>query len=166
MTYYSIAGSSRLDSEEIVSRLEKLRALKDEETFVVYRVRNGEEIESFDERSEAEEFISDEDYDPERVKVRAQAQELDSDDAEELEELERINADGESIFSDWGSITVTREYEVDAEEYGKEYIGNNYGTRSDLYSALDGYIDFEQLGRDLLENVEGGDIAGYTYVDL
>lgn len=168
MTYYTIAGQGSLDSDEIVSRLNELRELRDEKTFVVFRVRNGEEIEKFDDLDEAEQFISDEDYDPERVQVRADARELDDDEAEELEELEQIDDEGSGIFSDWGSIIVQRESEVDAEDYAREYIRDNYLTSlsRDLFNALEDYVNFRDLGDSLLEDVEGGEIAGYNYVYL
>ena len=97
-------GDSFIDSEDVVSRLEKLRNKRDELTFIVYRVRNDETIETFDNKNEADEFVDEEDYDPERVKVRMTSKGLDDDDEEELSDLEIIDRDGSDIFSDWGSI--------------------------------------------------------------
>ena len=113
-------GDSFIDSEDVVSRLEKLLNKRDELTFIVYRVRNDETIETFDNKDDADGFVDKEDYDPERVKVRMTSKGLDSDDEEELSDLETIDRDGSNIFGDWGSITVQLESDVDTEEYARE----------------------------------------------
>lgn len=160
------AGDSYIDSEDVVSRLEELRNERDELTFIVYRVRNDETIETFDNKNEADEFVDEEDYDPERVKVRMTSKGLDDDDEEELSDLETIDRDGSDIFSDWGSITVQLESNVDEEDYAREYLSNNYSDRDGLLGRLDGYINYGSLGEDLLEDAEGGEINGYNYVYL
>ena len=159
-------GDSFIDSEDVVSRLEKLRNKRDELTFIVYRVRNDETIETFESRSDADSFVDAEDYDPDRVKVRMTSKGLDGEDEDELNELERIDRDGSDNFSDWGDITVQLESNIDAEDYAREYVRDNYNDREGLLSRLDGYINFDGLGEELLEDVEGGEIGGYNYLYL
>ena len=160
-------GDSFIDSEDVVSRLEKLRNKRDELTFIVYRVRNDETIETFDNKPDADEFVDAEDFDPERVKVRMTSKGLDSDDSDELDELDRIDREGSDIFSDWGDITVQLESNIDAEDYAREYVRDNFSTRnSDAYSFVEDYVNFTDLGANLLEGSEGGDIGGYTYIYL
>ena len=160
-------GDSYIDSEEVVRRLEELRNERDELTFVVYRVRNDEELDTFDSKDAADNFVDAEDFDPERVKVRMTSKGLDSEDSEELDELERIDRDGSDIFSDWGNITVQLESNIDAEDYAREYVRDNFSTRnSDAYSFVEDYVNFTDLGANLLEGSEGGDIGGYNYLYL
>ena len=162
-------GDSFIDSEDVVSRLEKLRDERDELIFTVYRLRNDETIETFESRSDADEFVDAEDYDPDRVKVRMTSKGLDGEDEDELNELEIIDRDGSNIFSDWGDITVQLESNIDPEDYAKEYVRDNYSTRdrdSDAYSLVEDYVNFTDLGENLLENCEGGDIGGYNYLYL
>ena len=160
-------GDSFIDSEDVVSRLEKLRNKRDELTFIVYRVRNDETIETFDNKPDADEFVDAEDYDPDRVKVLMTPKGLDGEDEDELNELEIIDRDGSNIFSDWGDITVQLESNIDAEDYAREYVRDNYSTRdSDAYSLVEDYVNFTDLGENLLDNCEGGDIGGYNYLYL
>ena len=160
-------GDSFIDSEEVVRRLEELRSERDELIFTVYRLRNDETIETFDNKPDADSFVDAEDYDPDRVKVRMTSKGLDGEDEDELNELEIIDRDGSNIFSDWGDITVQLESNVDAEDYAKEYVSDNFNTRSnDAYSLVEDYVNFSALGESLLENVEGGEIGGVDYLYL
>ena len=160
-------GDSYIDSEEVVRRLAELRDERDELIFTVYRLRNDETIETFESRSDADEFVDAEDYDPDRVKVRMTSKGLDSGDEDELNELEIIDRDGSDIFSDWGYITVQLESNIDAEDYAREYVRDNFSTRnSDAYSFVEDYVNFTDLGANLLEGSEGGDIGGYNYLYL
>ena len=160
-------GDSYIDSEEVVRRLAELRDERDELIFTVYRLRNDETIETFESRSDADSFVDAEDYDPDRVKVRMTSKGLDGEDEDELNELEIIDRDGSNIFSDWGNITVQLESNIDAEDYAREYVRDNFSTRnSDAYSFVEDYVNFTDLGESLLENVEGGEIGGYNYLYL
>ena len=85
--------AQQLLNEDYVN-IERLRQRLDEldrPVFDVYRTKNEQVLVTLDSRSEAEEYVTDNDYDPERVKVRENVSSLVSDEnAAEVAELRKI----------------------------------------------------------------------------
>ena len=74
--------AQQLLNEDYVN-IERLRQRLDEldrPVFDVYRTKNEQVLVTLDSRSEAEEYVTDNDYDPERVKVRENVSSLVSDE--------------------------------------------------------------------------------------
>ena len=99
--------SNSIDSSEVSERIEEL---ENDQEYEVVRLRNEETLASFSDRDDAEQYIEDEDYNPERVIVRQNG--LDDDDTRELSNLRYLRAnlgedDGWTIYnedyfdSDW-----------------------------------------------------------------
>ena len=73
--------------ERLRQRLDEL----DKPVFDVYRTKNEQVLATLDTRSEAEEYVTDNDYDPERVKVRESTSSLVSDENRtEVADLRKI----------------------------------------------------------------------------
>jgi hypothetical protein len=84
-----------IEGSDVESRIDELEEARGYE---VVRLRNDEVLDTFNDETEAESYIEDEDYNPERVIVRRQ--ELDEDDAAELERLRVLrDAVGGSEFT-------------------------------------------------------------------
>ena len=85
--------AQQLLNEDYVN-IERLRQRLDEldrPVFDVYRTKNEQVLATLDTRSEAEEYVTDNDYDPERVKVRENVSSLVSDENRtEVAELRKI----------------------------------------------------------------------------
>lgn len=88
--YNTIIGKS-----DVEARIEEIEG---SQGYDVVRNRNGEILETFHEEAEAEQYIEDEDFNPERVTVRRA--ELDEDEATELRGLKKLIEDV-SVSSDW-----------------------------------------------------------------
>lgn len=142
--------TTRIDSDEVRARISELEGSKGTQ-YVVYRTRNDEVLSTFDDEEDAAEFIEDEDYNPERVKVRQQEGELDDADAEELQELNELNAEGERDIDDWNfGIALIREDAVD-EDYAKEEARSQLRFGFDLDVWPFTYIDWADAASGLLE---------------
>ena len=85
--------AQQLLNEDYVN-IERLRQRLDEldrPVFDVYRTKNEQVLVTLDSRSEAEEYVTDNDYDPERVKVRENVSSLVSDENRtEVADLRKI----------------------------------------------------------------------------
>ena len=78
------------DSTPITYYRDRLKEL-DRPVFDVYRTKNEQVLATLDTRSEAEEYVTDNDYDPERVKVRENVSSLVSDENRtEVADLRKI----------------------------------------------------------------------------
>lgn len=164
MNYY--VGESSIDSGTVTERLDELQEKRDELSFIVFRVRSDETLGTFGSEPEAKQYVDEQDYDPERVRVRMTSAGLDGDEKEELEELESIDAEGRSSFTDWDyGITVQRDDDISIDDYARDYIKENYSDREGLLDLLNGYINYENLGESLLEDRETADFRapGDTY---
>lgn len=81
-------------SDETIGKYEidnRIAELEEEGEYDVVRLRNDEVLATFDNEEDAQKYIEDEDYNPERVVVRQQ--ELDEDDRLELSRLQRLLSD-------------------------------------------------------------------------
>ena len=86
----TLSESLSKDSTAISYYRERLKEL-DKPVFDVYRTKNEQVLVTLDSRSEAEEYVTDNDYDPERVKVRESTSSLVSDENRtEVADLRKI----------------------------------------------------------------------------
>lgn len=98
-----------IDDDDVDNRIQEL---EDEQVYEVVRLRDDFVLESFDDETEAEEYIDKEDYNPERVIVRQV--ELDEDDAEELERLRNLReAVGVSSYTLYNESYFTADWARD-----------------------------------------------------
>lgn len=145
-----------IDSRDVIARIEEL------EPFRVCRVSfedrgtdADEDIASFKTQEEAEAFIKEEDYDPDRVYVDA-----DIDEAAELRELMKLAEQGKDI-EDWEyGVTLVRDsyFETYAEELASDLGMINKEAAWPLQ-----FIDWEAAADALKEDYEELDFSGVTY---
>lgn len=107
---------------EVESRIEEL---EDSRGYDVVRVRNNDVLATFDDEDEAEQYIEDEDYNPERVVVRQQR--LDEDDTRELRSLLQLIED----------VNVSRSWTL----YNESYFDTSWA-QDEAAGALGGRPDF------------------------
>jgi hypothetical protein len=122
-----------IDNDDVDSRIEEL---EEKEGYEVVRVRNDAVLATYSDPDDARLYIEDEDYDPERVIVRAV--ELDEDDAVELRQLRKLR-DDVAVSSSW---TLYNESYFD-EEWTKGEARDQLG--------LSGYVDFDSWPLSLID---------------
>ena len=163
--------SNRFDGDSTISTEAVERAINELESELAeakpWKVKRGDfpytQLAEFETEEEAEAFIEEEDYDPDRVAI------TEDDDLEnEREELEELTEFREEIRNTFGSyeyrdgITLTSENQVD-DDYARTYYNDNYGSWPD---ELDSYIDFRQIASDLLDGRSYATLNGTDYYDL
>ena len=115
--------NTTIERDEVESRISELE--EEEKKYDVVRLRNGEVLETFDDEDDAQQYIENEDYNPERVTVRRQ--ELDSDDAEELSGLRELLDDVSNYQrGDW---TIYNESYF-SEEWARDEAASELGVLS------------------------------------
>jgi hypothetical protein len=139
-----ISGDSTfIGSDDVDSRIE---VLENEQDYKVVRLRNDDVLAIFDDEEDALQYITDEDYNPERVIVRQRK--LDEDDAQELRNLTRLR---ESVGS--GSWTLYNENYFDvswARDEAAGELGVSFSQLDDWPLNLVDWSDAANERRDYL----------------
>jgi len=160
-TYFD--GDSYIDSDVVVSRIADLESeLEDEQLFQVISVASGDSLGNFDSEEDAEQFIADEDYVRERVRISESDSEVDQD---ELSELRQFSEEGESEFgySTWKSgIRLTRA-DIINEDFARDRAEDQGVSWS---SELDGYINWKEYAEDLTDGEKYATLNGDQYYNL
>jgi hypothetical protein len=148
-------GDDYIDSDDVVTRIA-------EQLFVVLSNATDEELGRFGAEEDAEQFIEDEDYVRERVRIAEEDSEVDKD---ELSELREFDEEGRSTFgsSTWESGVRLTDENIITQSFAQERFQDNYGSWPD---ELDGYIDWERYAEDLTEGVEYARLNGVRYYYL
>lgn len=155
-------GGAKISSEDVRNRIAELEDAVENLGWQVILNSDGETLGEFGYEEDAEAFIEDEDYDPDKVSVVED--ELDEDDAEELSELREFLEDVRRTFSlgsrdDW---TLTNGDQVDA-EYAETYYTDAYG---ELDDGLSSYVDWGLYADSITEGRDYVMLDGEYYYDL
>jgi hypothetical protein len=157
--------NTTINSSDVIARIEEL----EEETgieYEVYRTRNDEVIASFDVLNEAESYISEEDYNPDRVKVR-ETDKGDEEDRDELRSLRDFDSDGRSTFGTFtwqDGITLINENGI-GQEYARERAESE-NPRVDWDTWPFNLIDWDYAATELTEGNDYADLSGVSYYYL
>lgn len=136
-----------IDSDEVAERIGEL---EDSADYEVVRTRTDEVITTFNEREDAENYISEEDYNPERVIVRQE--ELGTDDAAELAALTALQNELGS-----GSWTIYNDDYFDS-DWARDQARETLGRGVDLDSWPLNQIDWSEAAEE-----ERDSLYPYTY---
>lgn len=137
----SLENESTLTRDEVTSRID---ALNEDQEYEVYRVKNDEVLDTFDDEDEAREYIDDEDYDPDKVMVRGG---LDDDDRDELEALQSFDREALSDVPEWRDGSTV---------YSADYIDESYAKERAVELAPRG-VDFDEYPFNLIDWSEAAD---------
>lgn len=158
-------GDSTISTEAVEAAIDELESELAEAK--PWKVKRGDfpytQLAEFETEEEAEAFIEEEDYDPDRVSVEEEDDK--EDERDELEELQEFRSDIQNSIGTYeyrDGITLTSEDEVD-DDYARTYYSDNYGSWPE---ELDSYIDFRQIARDLLDGRSYATLNGTDYYDL
>lgn len=151
-----------INSDDVRTAIRELT--EDSVKFAVIRNRNDEELGLFDDRTEALDYIDEEDLNPERVRVD---ETVDPDIADELADLKRLDSDGDNNISGWGyGVTLYRESYVDEDFAKSRYEETNDIRGLDLDAPPFSFIDWDRYADLLKEDAEEIDFDGVTYYAL
>lgn len=119
-----------ISNDDVENRISEL---EEGQEYDVVRLRNDEVLATFSERAEAEQYIEDEDYNPERVVV--QQQELSEEDAGELSSLRALADEiGSSSWTIYSNPYFTGEW---AKGEAKEVLGRYTDTDDWPFTQID-----------------------------
>jgi hypothetical protein len=150
--------------DEITYRMvrERIEDLEEsvETEYEVIRVRNDEVLGTFPDEEKADQYIEDNDYNPDRVIARET--DADEEDVNELSDLGELDADCQRQFgSAWGenNVTLYRDDYFDADwarNRASEELGISFGSTDEWPLDLVDWQDAAELKRD----------ADYTLIDF
>lgn len=156
-------GDDTISSTDVMERIAELEEAVNDLGYRVVRDSDGETIGTFPDEEEAEAFISEEDYDPDRVSVVED--EPDEGDVEELEELQEFERNCRSTFGsyEWNSGIVLRDDDTVDADFCEEYVRENYGTWP---NELNGYINWDSYADSFLNGRDYAELNGNYYYDI
>lgn len=155
-------GDATISSQEVRDRIAELEESVENLGWRVIRRYDGETLGEFPDEEDAEAFITNEDYDPD--KVEAVEDEPDEDYVTELSELREFLEDVRRTFSlgsrdEWALLNGDQ---VDS-EYGEKYYTDAYG---ELDDGLSSYVDWQAYADSLTDGREYVMLDGEYYYDL
>lgn len=140
-----------IDSRDVIARLDELTPWR------VMRREDGSDIAEFTTEVEARSFVSDEDYDPEKVYVGPSIAMLN-----EQRDLKRLAEQGEAS-ADWkyGETLIRFDH---FEQYCEEMVRDIGYIPKDLPAFIADNIDWEGVANVLAGDYTEVDFAGVTYL--
>lgn len=155
-------GDATISAQDVRDRIAELEEAVENAGWRVIRRSDGETLGKFPDEEDAEAFIEDEDYDPD--KVQAVEDEPDEDDVTELSDLREFLEDVRRtfIFGPRDSWELRNGDSVDS-EYAENYYTDAYGEPD---GGLSSYVNWDAYADSLTEGREYVMLDGEYYYDL
>lgn len=156
-------GDDTISSTAVMARIRELESEVENREVIVIRDSDDEELGRFETVEDADSFVINEDYDPDKVTVAKE--EEDEDVREELDELEEFERDVRGTFgsSEWNSgITLRNGDSIDS-DFARSYYRDNYGG---LEGGLESFVDWDSYADDLTDGRDCAELNSNYYYDI
>lgn len=156
-------GDDTISSTAVMARIRELESEVENREVIVTRDSDDEELGRFETVEDADKFVINEDYDPDKVTVAEE--EEDEDVREELDELEEFERDVRGTFgsSEWNSGITLRSGDSVDEDFARSYYRDNYG---DLEGRLESFVDWDGYADDLTDGRDCVELNSNYYYDI
>lgn len=148
-TLSDLANRNSIDRDDVMAAIDEI-ASDAGTVWFVDRDRTDEEIGGpYDSYADAETFLEDEDYNPDRFTIREESK-LDEGQQAELDELKRFDEECESDIPDWKyGVTIYAEDSIDGDYARERFEELGLPRGVDLDSAPYSFIDWEEYAEEL-----------------
>jgi hypothetical protein len=159
----TLDGDDTISADEVRSRIAEIESEIGNLEVIVTRDSDGEELGRFADVEDADNFIINEDYDPDKVTVSEE--EENENLRKELNELTEFASDCRSAFGsyEWNQGITLRNGDSVDEQFGKDYYRSNFGP---LDSEIENYVDWDGYADSLTDGREYAVLNGDYYYDL